>query len=169
MEKEQNSESKDLEKFRELLKDIHSCMMITTSVEGELNGRPMAATEVEQDGTLWFFTQDNSKKVREISREQKVLLTYASNAKNSYVVINGTAEISEDKEKIRELWNPLFKVWFPDGAEDPNIALVKVRPVKVEYWDGNSSKIILAINFLKSIVTGKKFDEGDHKLIVLNQ
>ena len=162
-----NPEKTNLEKFKELLKDIHSCILITRALDGELDGRPMATTEVDEEGNLWFFTNDYSKKVKEIAWDNKVYLTFASQAQNSYVVINGIASISNDQEKMKQLWNPLLKAWFPGGLEDPGVALLKIEPYRVEYWEGSSGKAVTGFNILKSIVTGKEYNQGEHERIVL--
>ena len=47
-----------LEKFNELLKDIKTCILITRSLDGQLDARPMATSGSDEDGTLWFFTNE---------------------------------------------------------------------------------------------------------------
>ena len=36
---------------------------------------------------------------------------------------------------IHEAWKPTFKIWFPEGADDPNIVLLHVKGEDAEYWD----------------------------------
>jgi general stress protein 26 len=57
------------------------------------------------------------------------------------------------------------KAWFPDGVDDPRLILLKVTPETAEYWDGTSSKIVLAFSLLKAIVTGDQPDAGKHDKI----
>lgn len=156
----------DIEKFKELLKDTHSCIMITRSLDGEYDGRPMATADVDNDGVLWFFTNDYSKKVKEIAWDNKVCLTFSAKAENAFIVINGIASISTDQVKMKELWKPVLKAWFPEGLDDPRIALLKVEPSRAEYWEGNSSKIVSAFNALKSMITGKESERGEHGRIL---
>lgn len=59
----------------------------------------------------------------------------------------------------------MVKAWFPEGSEDPNLILIKVKPVVAEYWDSTSSKMVVAFNMLKAIVTGEEYDEGHHDKI----
>ncbi|MGE0632599.1 MAG: pyridoxamine 5'-phosphate oxidase family protein, partial [Pseudobdellovibrionaceae bacterium] len=35
--------------------------------------------------------------------------------------------------KAEELWNPLYKTWFKQGLEDPDLVLLKVKVDSAEY------------------------------------
>lgn len=155
-------------KIKELIEDICVNTFITKDAGGKLQGRPMSTVEVDQDGCIWFFTNEYTGKTNDISHNKEVYLTYASPSKNSYVVIDGTAELNDDANKIKELWNPSLKAWFPEGLDDPKIQLIKVLPAHAEYWDGTSSKVVHAYQMLKAVITGKEFDDGDHGEVNFN-
>ena len=160
-------EKSDLQKFSELIMEMRTCILITGSLDGQPDARPMFTIEVDTDGTLWFFTDEFSKKVKEVSWNNKVFLTYANNEKNCYVVISGVAQVLNDRTKMEQLWNPLLKAWFPEGLNDQKITLLKVDPEKVEYWEGSSTKAGTLLNIIKSFVKGKQYDKGEHEQIVL--
>ena len=80
-------------------------------------------------------------------------------------MINGTVSLVNDKNKMKELWNGTMKAWFPKGLDDPDILLIKVSPVHVNYWDSASSKMIVLFNMLKAIVTEKPYTEEEHTVI----
>ena len=80
---------------------------------------------------------------------------------------SGTAELIRDREKIDELWRPEFKMWFPEGKEDPDVALLRVTLEKGEYWDSPSSTIGYALRFVSSLVTGKQPEFGENKKVDL--
>jgi hypothetical protein len=73
----------------------------------------------------------------------------------------GTATISRDKAKIHELWNAMYKAWFPEGEDDPQIAVMKVEVTEAEYWEASSSKLVFGIKYLAAAVTGGKVDVGE--------
>ena len=154
-----------LEKFKELINEIKTCILITKTDAGNLRGRPMATAHIDEDGSIWFFTNEYSGKVKEISHQDEILLSYSSPSKNSYVVLSAKATLSDDKEKMKQLWNPLMKAWFPEGLNDPKILLVKADPEEAEYWDGSANKIVVLFNMLKAALTGKEYDEGEHEKI----
>lgn len=156
-----------IEKIKNLIESINVGMMITKETTGGLKGRPMGTAKVEDDGSLWFFTNEYTSKVDDISHNSEVYITYASPSKNSYLTLNGQGELNDDRTQIEALWNPSMKAWFPEGLDDPKIMLIKVTPVEAEYWDGSSNKIIVAYHMLKAAVTGKHYDDGEHGKVQL--
>lgn len=156
----------DLEKLREMVKDIDFCMLSTVDEEGDLHSRPMSVNgEIDPDGDLWFFTGVSSHKVSEITKQPKVNVSFADPENQHYVSISGKAQLVRDRAKIEELWKPEFKMWFPEGKDDPEIALLRISLEKAEYWDSPSSTIGYALNFLSSLVSGKEADGGENKKI----
>lgn len=155
------NKTEELKKFKDLVDDIKICMMITRDENGKQSARPMANSKVDDDGTVWFFTNEFSGKVDAISHDNEIFLTYASPSSNSYVAFNAKATLSDDKNKIDELWTPAMKAWFPEGKEDPKILLIQARPIEAEYWDNTSSKIVMFFSMIKAAVTGH-YTEGEH-------
>lgn len=158
----------DLQKLRELVKDIDFCMLTTVDENGDLHSRPMSVNgDIDPDGSLWFFTGASSHKVSEIVKLPKVNVSFADPDNQHYVSITGRAQLVRDRAKIEELWKPEFKMWFPEGKDDPEIALLKVDLEKAEYWDSPSSTIGYALSFVSSLVTGKEPDFGENTKIDL--
>jgi general stress protein 26 len=158
-----------LEQLREKIKGIRIAMLTTIDEDGSLHSRPMATQETELDGDLWFFTPATSPKVGEIGRDQRVNLSYADPDDQRYVSVSGTARLVRDRAKAKELWNPLLKAWFPQGLDDPDLALLRVHVEKAEYWDSPSSKMVQLAGFLKAVTTGKRYepDPGENEKIEL--
>jgi len=154
----------DLEKLRAMVKDIDFCMLTTVDENGDPHSRPMSSNgDIDPNGDIWFFTAASSHKVSEISKLPKVNVSFADPDNQHYVSITGTAELVRDPKKIDELWRPEFKMWFPEGKNDPEVALLKVNLEKAEYWDSPSSTIGFALDFVSSLVTGKEADSGENK------
>lgn len=153
----------------EMIKEINFTMMTTVDEDGSLRSRPMSTQQLEFDGNLWFFTKDTSPKADEINQERAVNLSYANPEKDMYVSVTGKAQIVKDKEKAKQLWNPLLKAWFPDGIDDPELALIKVEPQKAEYWDVPSSTMIQLFGMAKAAITGTEYDDGTNKKVNLQK
>ena len=158
------SRDSDFEKLVEMIKDIDLCMLTTVDESDELHSRPMSLNgDVDGEGNLWFFTSSNSHKASEIERTPNVNVSFIDTDDQRYVSISGVAELVNDKQKIKELWKPVLKAWFPDGPEQADVALLKVHLKKAEYWDGTSSTIAQAVSFVSAIVTGKQVEFGENK------
>lgn len=158
----------DLEKLRELVKDIDFCMLTTVDEGGDLHSRPMSSNgDIDEDGDLWFFTSASSHKVSEIEKLPKVNVSFADPDNQRYISVSGTAQLVRDRAKIDELWRPEFKIWFPEGKDDPEVALLRVNLEKAEYWDSPSSTIGYALSFVSSLVTGKQPDLSENRKVNL--
>ena len=153
------TEKKAFDKFKKLVKDINVCMFITENSDDN-HTRPMATIDIEEDGTLWFYTDIRSIKVEEVSTHHQVHLVYAHPGKESYLDVWGNASVVTDKQKIKDKWSPLVKAWFPNGVDDPNLALLKVSPFDVYYWDAESGKMVAFLKMAIGAVTGKTIAEG---------
>ncbi|WP_129714157.1 pyridoxamine 5'-phosphate oxidase family protein [Pedobacter sp. SYP-B3415] len=157
---------KNIAILKEKAESVRICMFTTLSKDAdELSGRPMATAKIEEDGSIWFFTNEYSLKSAEISRENEVLLAYSNPADNTYLAVNGKAELVDDQARKEAYFNPFVKAWFPDGLEDPRLTLIKVTPTVAEYWDSSSSKMVVLFNMLKAVVTGTTPDMGEHDKI----
>jgi YD repeat-containing protein len=145
--------------LKDKIKDIQFAMLTTVEQDEDLRSRPMATHDMDDDGTLWFFTYDDSAKVREIQRNDRVSLSYTDTGSETYVSAAGKAELVKDRAKINELWRDFLKAWFPQGKEDPRIALLKVTLHQAEYWDRPGGKMVKLFQVAKAIVTGEQ-DQG---------
>ncbi|MBX9604510.1 MAG: pyridoxamine 5'-phosphate oxidase family protein [Bryobacteraceae bacterium] len=152
-------------KLRELIRGAQYCMFGTVDSEGNLRSRPMAVQQTEYDGDLWFFTGKSTGKIIEIRNQDRVNLSFSNADDQEYVSISGTAELVDDRDKAKELWNPFYRAWFPQGVDDPDLTLIRVRVDRAEYWDSPSSAVVHLFGVVKAMVTGKPANPGDHQKI----
>ncbi|APW62258.1 pyridoxamine 5'-phosphate oxidase family protein [Paludisphaera borealis] len=118
-----------------MIRGVKVAMLTTTAPDGTLHSRPMATQEAEFDGALWFFTKSGSGKVDEILHDSEVNVSYAAPEDHRYVSVSGKAALVRDRDKIEELWSPVYRPWFAQGLDDPDVALLRVDVRKVAYWD----------------------------------
>jgi general stress protein 26 len=143
------------DKLRELLADFDAAMLVTRTPAGELRSRPMAVAEIQPGGCMWFLTERNSGKLEEIARDSHVNVAMQSERK--FVSISGQAVTVDDRRKVEELWNEAWRVWFPEGKNDPTLVLIKVQGEHGEYWDNSgTSGIKYLIEAGKAYLTGTK-------------
>jgi general stress protein 26 len=161
-----NEREESIAKLREMLEDIDFCMM-TTIDSGHLRCRPMSTQVAEFDGEVWFFTRDNSHKIDEIEKDNRVCLGYSKPDDSTYVSVSGRAEMTKDRAKMEELWSPILKAWFPAGLDDPHICLMKVTVEHAEYWESPNGKLVQLFGFVKALATGQEADYGENKKIDL--
>jgi general stress protein 26 len=148
-------------KIAELVKDIHIAMMTTVGTDGTLSSRPMAVQNAPFDGTLWFLARSNSGKVEEIAQDSHVTLTFAEPKNSKYIAVKGKATVNQDRSKIKELWNPMYKAWFPGGESDPQIAVVRVDVTDADYWEASDSKLVVLLKYAAASLTNGKVPVGE--------
>ncbi len=151
------------EKIWSLIKDIHIAMLTTTAVDGSLYSRPMATSQKEFTGELYFLTSAHSGKVEEIHDHSHVNLTYTDTHNSTFVSLSGIASTSRDAARIRQLWHPSFKAWFAGGETDPEISVLTVRVEEAEYWDAPASSLVRNFRILKRAIAGNEEKVGDHE------
>ena len=155
----------DVAKVAELAKDIRITMLTTVDADGHFISRPMAQQEVEFDGDMWFFAERDSRKVQQITANPQVGVTLTSNT--TWISLFGTAEVVDDKAKAKELWNGWVEAWLPQGPDDGSVVLIKVTGTSAEYWDTPGGRIASVISFVKSKVTGERYDGGENERVTL--
>jgi|ADGO01.1.fsa_nt_gi general stress protein 26 len=156
----------DHEKLGELIKDIRIAMLTTVEPDGTLHTRPLATLRYANDGELWFFTALDSAKVHEIEEDRRASVTYSDTEDNVYVAVSGTADIVQDRRKAEELWTPMAKAWFPKGLDDPELALLRVRIERGEYWDSPGRAAYL-FGVAKASMTGQPTNMGENRKLTM--
>ena len=164
---ESNENNQDIQKLGELINDIDIAMLTTIDNDGSLRSRPMGTQEIEFDGDLWFFTSADAAKVHETRQHQQVNVSYADPKAQSYVSVSGHAQLVRDQQKMKELWSPIYKAWFPDGLDDPNLALLRVQVDKAEYWESANGMVVQLVGFAKALVTGEQYQGGENAKVNL--
>jgi general stress protein 26 len=156
----------DFKRLGEMIKDIKFTMLSTVTTDGSIHSRPMATLkfDVEEfDGKLWFFTRKDTAKIHSIENDQHVNLAFAQPDKQQYVSLSGRAEVSYDKEKMKELWTPVLKAWFPEGLDDPEISLISVKAESAEIWDAPPSKVVRMAGLAKAMATGEPYGKNHNE------
>lgn len=148
-------------KIGELIKSIRITMLTTAAEDGSFDSRPMATQETEFDGVVWFLTREESGKIQEIKADSHVSLLYADPSNSKFVSAKGRASVSKDRAKIHDLWNPMYKAWFPQGEEDAHIAVLRVEISEAQYWEASSSKLLRGLKYVAAAAAGGVVDLGE--------
>lgn len=159
------TQTAEFEKTAKLVNDIKIAMLTTIDADGQLVARPMSRQEKEFDGTLWFFAERNSRKLAHIKANPHVGVTLTSN--DTWISIDGTAEIVDDHDRIHELWNAGVSAWLPQGPDDDSVALIKVTGHSAEYLDSPLGKVASAVSFVKAKITGERFKGAEKGSVTL--
>ncbi len=152
-----------LAKLAELTKDSRFVMLTTRDADGQLVSRPMTRQDVDLAADLWFIATRDSRKVEHIRADATVGVTISTDS--SWVSISGTAEVVDDLDKLKGLWNTFADAWLPEGPEDPNSILVRVDVQTAQYWDSPGGRVASLVSFAKAKITGEPYDGGDSAVV----
>ena len=131
----------DVQRFRDLIKDIPFAMFTTVTADGGLRSRPMVASENAFDGALWFVTRTKSAVAQEIAGNQQVNVTYVSAPEDRFVSVSGSASVVHDLDQATRRWSSAYSQWFAGGANDPELSLIRIETSRVEYWDRKAGRM----------------------------
>ena len=155
----------DLRKLGELIEDIEVAMLTTHAADGSMVSRPIQTLQFDPSGDLYFFTAADSGKVEELIAHPDVNLSYAHPSKQRYISVRGHASVERDRAKIRELWSPLQKPFFPQGKDDPRIVVLRIQVRDAAYWESAGNFIVRAIDFARAYLSEEATDLGRHGVL----
>ncbi len=152
--------SNAINKIKELADDMPICMFLTRLDKRPIPSRPMETRKVDDDGNIWFLSSKSSSKDHDISQDPQVQLIYANRDNAEYMSVLGEAEELDDMDLKKELWTGIAKTWFPQGVEDPNLIVIRVRAQEGYYWDTKGGRFVALAKIMASSITGSGSDDG---------
>jgi len=150
----------DLHKLGKLIDKIETAMLTTHAADGSLVSRPLQTLKIDANGEIIFFTAADSHKVDEMTEDAEVNLAYADPGEHCYVSVRGRARMDRDEGTIDELWSPAQKVFFPEGKDDPNLMVLRVRVRDANYWEAAGNFIARAFDFARGMLDEDPTDLG---------
>ena len=155
---------RDVDRAWDLMKKIGFAMLVTHDGD-KLRARPMSAYLEREENAIYFLTDARRHKDEEIASNPGVNLSFANASDQKYVSVTGTAVVSNDRAKIRQLFSTPAKAWW-SSAEDPNIRVLKIMPDDAEFWDSPGS-VISYLKMAAAAVTGSRPDIGDNRKVAM--
>lgn len=115
---------------REIMASAVTCNLITLDRQGSPRSRMMDPFPPDDDLTVWFGTNPDSRKVEQIRNDPRVNLYYPAPDHSGYVTINGMAKLVDDPEEKANRWKSGWAEFYP--AYPGGYMLIKVTPVRME-------------------------------------
>lgn len=161
-----NATPEEIKTVADVLDKARIGLLATRDDEGRLVTRPLAIVDRDFDGFVYFFVAKDSHKVHDIDANPQVNVGVETS--KGWLSISGTATLRTDAAKIDELWNTGAEVWFDQGRDDPQVALLEVDAHTVESWTSTEPKAVTLLKYAKAAVTGgHPKNIGDNETITL--
>jgi general stress protein 26 len=144
--------------FRKVLEGFDQAMLVTHGAAAGMHARPMMIADTDEDGSIWFITGADTSKVYELESDAAMVAVMQSAAKS--LTVGGRGELRRDPAKLQAVWKESFRAWFK-GKDDPNILLIRLKPVEAEYWDNSGLQgVKFMLKFAKAVVSGQPLAHG---------
>jgi general stress protein 26 len=147
----------------EIMRETDIAVLTYVSETGDLVSVPMATQQFEHPGTTWFLTEV-SDKTRAIQIDSRVNVAYSSKA--GWVSLAGNARISDDRAKLRELWDAGAEAFMTGGPDDAENVLLEIDASTAEYWE-SPGKVSAAVQLAKGLISEARPDMGDNATVEL--
>jgi general stress protein 26 len=149
----------DIDRVWNLMKKIGFAMLVTRD-GNKLRARPMTAYLARDENAIYFLTDVRRHKDEEIARDPQVNLSFADASNQKYVSVTGTAVVSDDRAKIKQLFSTPAKAWW-DSADNPDIRVLKITPDDAEFWDSPGT-VFTYVKMAVALATGTRPDVADN-------
>lgn len=156
---------KKIEELYDLIDGIEVAMFTTRRPDGRLVSRPMATQTQAEGADLWFVTDRETHKIDDLEHDPAVNLAYYRDGSREWISVSGLAREMNDRQLIRELYRPDWKLWFGDeggdrngGPDDPRLALIVVEVESVTYMKVDKPRPVVLFELAKGFLTGKEPD-----------
>ncbi|MFQ5604452.1 MAG: pyridoxamine 5'-phosphate oxidase family protein [bacterium] len=115
---------------RDLIDSTRFCVLITLDEQGQPQARAMDPFPPEEGMVIWFGTNRQSRKVKQIRNDPRVTVFYLDPSGAGYVTIIGTAKLVNDVAEKAKRWKKNWKAYYKDKRE--SYLLIQVIPNKLE-------------------------------------
>lgn len=118
-----------------------------------------AQLDKDQVDTLFFFIGKDNR----LAKGGHAMAQFVSKGHDYFACFDGAATIDNDPAQIDKLWNSHVEAWFPEGRNDPNLALLRLDIDSAELWETDMS----VSGRLKMLFGGKikGGEEGSHAVV----
>ena|ERR1051326_7224033 len=165
---------KRIDDLYDLIDGIEVAMFTSRRRDGHLVSRAMQTQRRTAGADLWFVASVESNKFEELAADPHVNVSYYRDRTREWVSVSGKAILSRDRDLIRGLYKPDWKIWFAaeegdsnprhDGSpDDPRIALILVEAQLVTYFKRDRALPLVLFDFARAMVGGGPPDLGDER------
>ena len=110
-------------------------VFMTTFSGDEERTRQMTNYNDNLDEVIWFPTERDTRKVKDISENSKVLITFPASKRGEYFEVEGEASFASDREVLEKwewwwlYWHPAQKerFWFPREKDERRV-IINIAP-----------------------------------------
>lgn len=150
----------DQRTLTDVLDDLRFAMVATADDSGTWRARPLSLAG--NDGrVLSFLVGVDADWVAALDAAgSPTTVTFSDPGKNTYVAVQGSARVVDDRARIADLWNAGAGAYF-DGKDDPQVRVLDVDVHYGEYWDGPHGRVGALLQVAARAAGKETGEQGD--------
>lgn len=121
-----------LETARDVIAAAEFGFLTTLGPDGAAHTRLMHPFGPEEDWAIWMGASPASRKVAEITADNRATLAYGYGEEGAYLVLLGTAVVKQDLALRRRYWRDSFSAFWPDGPAGDDYVVIRFEPREME-------------------------------------
>ena len=94
-----------------------------------------------QDLQIYFTTNTSSGKVAQIDQNNKASVYFCNPEEWRGLMIGGPLSIISDQEIRHALWQNEWDMYYPEGVQDPDYAILSLKPRIAKYYEYLDSSV----------------------------
>jgi general stress protein 26 len=111
---------------------LEASPFVMVGLESGQHSEPLTAQfDEDQPNTLFFFTAKDNR----IANGGRAMAQFVSKGHDFFACMAGTISHAEDRAEIDKLWSTSVEAWFPEGKDDPTLALLRFDITSAELWE----------------------------------
>ena len=121
-----------LEAARTTAANTKYCFLITAGQQGWANARLVEPICDLHEFVFFVGTNPALRKIKEIAANQKVTLAFGNARENANLIVYGSATVSTEPDIKQRYWKGTWRMFFPDGPNNDDYAVIRVEAEKME-------------------------------------
>lgn len=129
----QPARARVLRAAREVMARARYATFVTVDAQGLPQARIVDPAPPEGEGfTVWIATNARTRKVGELRADGRAALAWFDRGGMATVTLRGRAELVDDGAEKARRWRKAWAPFYPGGAADPGLVLIRFRPASLE-------------------------------------
>ena len=109
------------------------------NIKAMFNMNNIQKIETDSIKTIWFGTNTSSRRVAQLKRDSRACVYFADFDQFKGLMLVGNAEVLQDIESKRLLWNEDSKRYHPIGVTDPDYTVLRFTALWGNYYHALSN------------------------------
>ncbi len=125
-----------IEAGKELIQNSRICFLGTNHTDGYPRLKAMLNTKHEGIEKIWLLTNTGSKRVAQLRDDTKASIYFVDETRFMGLLLVGDITLRFDREAREMMWKPGYTMYYPQGIDDPDYAVLEFTTRQGNYYHG---------------------------------